>query len=167
MDKQNLATFLQKYEGEGCRFVTASSISEGKKIKRSGFAVNIYKLILVAVGIFSMMVVGGCGVSEKVEAVEPVEVEPVKEEKEYMETRSVDANVRIIHKETFKVEEVYYDEAYQSWYVVGEGWALEGSEDSANRAKGESVKVEFYVVDGVEYITGWGIVDERGNYKID
>jgi hypothetical protein len=102
---------------------------------------------------------------EEVKAVERIEevqeMQEVKAENDYIESTE---NVKVIHNEVADVKSVYYDEAYQSWYVVCDGWALEGTEESVKDLVGGQVKIEFYVVEGEEIVNGWGQIDENGNY---
>lgn len=155
MHKQ-LADFLKKYEGEGCRFVSTSSISEGKNNKAKD-GMGVYKLILAMAVVCMVNLLGACssdevGTIQEVKAVEEVKAE--KQEKEYMETEN--ENVKVVYSEVVDVKEVYYDESYKNWYVVCDGWALEGTEETAKNAVGKKVVVEFYVMNGEEKILRWG-----------
>lgn len=114
---------------------------------------------LIGAVLFSLMVnfmvdfMPVVGAVEQVEAMEQVDA---VDEEAVVETASIDAPTKIVYSEEMQVEKVYYDEAFQSWYVVGNGWALEATEESAKNAVDKNVKIEYYVVDGQEIILGWG-----------
>jgi hypothetical protein len=167
MRKESLGMFMQKYKDEGCRFVSTPSFGVDKKTSKGGLV--MIKRVLVSLG--CVLVLGACQSEseqtiEKPQIEKPIQVEKVSEKKdERMETASINAPVKIIHSEIVDVKEVYYDEAYQSWYVIGEGWALEATKESAENAKNGQVKVEYIIVDGEEIIHNWGRVNELGQYK--
>lgn len=122
--------------------------------KLTGILLALIVVLTLALGAVSLK---GVFADENSANVPQTEQKKIPESLEKYETVSVDASTKIIYKDYAVVDEVFFDENEKQWYIQADDWALEGASWSAVKdMQGKIVKVEYYVVDGIDIVNSWG-----------